>query len=249
MINSEATSGFLSLSPLVVQRFSIGRTRFICKYKRRTSWGLYKHLFWSVKRRRIKNHERMLEHIYKKKKTVNIRLFFFSLFRFFAIYSYNRRSSISGQILCHVFLVKDRYLIDLSDWSNDFYLWRANKRKEVYSFFLSSITSTDNVVEERCVMNLSFSHACICICNRIHLVYVHSSSCQLSIVTHWQSKYLGLASFLQYSLCYYSFILFLLLSLRSRRAIRAKGLIILMSFYYDYIWLLCALFFPSFNIL
>ena len=97
-------------------------------------------------------------------------------------------------------------------------------------------------------MNLSFSHACICICNRIHLVYVHSSSCQLSIVTHWQSKYLGLASFLQYSLCYYSFIsfFFLLLSLRSRRAIRAKGLIILMSFYYDYIWLLCA---PSFSLL
>ena len=58
-------------------------------------------------------------------------------------------------------------------------------------------------------MNLSCVHACIYVCNRIHLVYVHSSSYQLSIVTHWQSKYLGLALFLQYSLRYYSFILFL----------------------------------------
>ena len=89
---------------------------------------------------------------------------------------------------------------------------------------------------------------CVCVCNRIHHVYAHFSSS--AVVAHRQGKYLGPASVRQYS-HYYSFhslsplplplplsslLSLSLLSLRSHRAALAKGLIILMSFfYYDYI--------------
>jgi hypothetical protein len=89
------------------------------------------------------------------------------------------------------------------------------------------------------------------ICNRIHFVctflFLAVVGCRPSAKQIFRPR---LVSTLFALLFIHSFSLSLFtLPLRSRRAIRAKGLIILMSFYYDYIWLLCplslSLLFPS----
>ena len=127
---------------------------------------------------------------------------------------------------------------------------REMKRKQISSLLT---IYEDNVVKRictaflfciyryRCVYTSMFVCVCVCVCNRIHHVYAHFSSS--AVVAHRQDKYLGPASVFQYSHCYsfHSFSsLSSLFSLRSHRATLAKGLIILMSFffYYDYISLL-----------
>jgi hypothetical protein len=91
-------------------------------------------------------------------------------------------------------------------------------------------------------MHLCFCLARVYVCVMESILYMHISLLlllQSSVVAHQQGKYLGLASFLQCSHCH-SFILFSSMSsfLRSHRATHTKGLITLMSFYYDYICLL-----------
>jgi hypothetical protein len=76
-------------------------------------------------------------------------------------------------------------------------------------------------------------------CNRIHFVYAHFSSsvvvgCRPSARQIFRPRLVS-AIFALLFIHSFSF------SLHSHRATRAKGLIILMSFYYDYIWLLRSL--------
>jgi hypothetical protein len=89
------------------------------------------------------------------------------------------------------------------------------------------------------VTHFSFFYVYICLCNRTCLVYAHFSSCAVAgCCLSGRQIFWPRLVFTVFALVFIHSFSF---SMRSHRATRAKELIILMSFHYDYIRLLCSL--------